>query len=138
MNEQQRFLLISEKKAIGDDLDPKDIFSYLQSKFVLDSDEVELIKAEVTRRKRTEKLLSTLADKDNDAFVHFHGALKYASYQHLAGLLKTGLNGSELSNGADNNLVSGDIHLIFLCYLYSSCLHVNSSFEICSTSLLLY
>lgn len=120
MNEQQRFLLLSEKKAIGDDLEPKDIFSYLQSKFVLNSDEVELIKTEVTRRKRTEKLLRTLPDKGNDAFVHFYGALKYASYQHLADLLTTGLNDEKLNNRTDNNLASGDVHLNLLCSLYSS------------------
>ena len=37
-----------------------DVFSYLQSKFVLDIDEVELIKGELTSRERAEKLIETV------------------------------------------------------------------------------
>ena len=99
MNEQQRFLLISNKKSIGDDLRPEDIFSYLQSKFILNFDEVELIKTEKTSRRKTQKLLSIIPDKGSTAFVHFHGALVDAGYEGLAELLISGLPHEEVGDG---------------------------------------
>lgn len=103
MNEQQRFLLISNKNSFGDDLRPEDIFSYLQSKFVLNFDEVELIKTERTSRKKTESLLKILPDKGSVAFKHFHDALVYSNYQHLAKLLTSGLSESLDSFRPDND-----------------------------------
>jgi len=102
MNEQQRFLLISKEPEIGEDLEPKDILSYLQSKFVLDVSEVEIIKNAIPMRNRVKTLLSMLPDKGSDAFIHFYDALIDSSYSHLAKLLTSGLNDKLSSNGIEN------------------------------------
>ena len=114
MNEQQRYLLKANKKAIGDDLRPEDIFSYLQSKFVLDVEDAELIKDERTSRRRTGKLLDFLSNKGSEAFTHFYDALRDAGYEHLAALLTSGIEDRNVcvgSDDSDDEMPSGNIEL---------------------------
>ncbi|XP_066922573.1 apoptotic protease-activating factor 1-like [Clytia hemisphaerica] len=98
MNEEQRFILISNRKAISQDLLVGDVFSYLQSKFVLDIDEVELIKGELTSREKAEKLVETLLSKKRNFFRHFYKSLKFAEYDHLCELLESGVDDVESSD----------------------------------------
>ena len=95
MNEQQRYLLLAHRKDLGDDLRSEDVFTYLKSKLILDIDDVEIIKAEKTSRRKVEKLFDVLADKSQAPFVHFHDALMYSEYVHLAELLREGINGQQ-------------------------------------------
>lgn len=118
MNEQQTFLLKSYKKTFGDDLRPEDIFSYLQSKFILDVDEIELIKYEKTSRRRTEKLLKMLPEKGSAAFRHLYDALKDSGYDHLAELLTSGFgdgDGMEI-DCSDSDAPSGMMQCMHLTY----------------------
>ena len=112
MNEQQRFLLISNRNNFGSDLRSEDVFSYLQSKFVLSLEEIELIRSEKTSQRRTKKLLSAIPGKGSSAFVHFHDALKDAGYDHLADLLTSGLgNFSQPSTSEDeDDMPSGKVY----------------------------
>ena len=111
MNEQQRFLLISKEPEFGEDLEPKDILSYLQSKFVLDIGEVEIIRNAIPMRNRVKKLLSMLPEKGSEVFIHFHNALIDSSYPHLAKLLTSGLSDKLSSNGIENESSSGNVQL---------------------------
>ena len=124
MNEQQRHLLISQKGPLGDDLDPKNIFSYLLSKFVLNNDEVELINVKATRRGRVEELLRVLREKDSNAFLHFHDALQ-KTLPHLADLLTSGLSNEVPSNGTESSSLpsSSEMQLCPLYYLLFACLN---------------
>ena len=113
MDEQQRYLLLAHRKDLGDDLRSEDVFTYLQSKFILDIDDVEIIKGEKTSRRKVEKLLDILADKGRAAFVHFHNALMDSEYVHLAELLREGIDGQQkncLGNGTEN-IASGILSL---------------------------
>eukprot|EP00794_Sanderia_malayensis_P018164 gene18164-19977_t len=103
MNEQQLFLLKDHRKDFRNDLSPEDVFSYLRSKFVLDEEDVELIKYEKTRRRRTVKLLEILRKKNADAFGHFHDALNDVGggYKHLADLLKSEIGTTDAGSIGD-------------------------------------
>ena len=108
MNEQQRFLLKSNLKRISQDLLVDDIFSYLQSTFVLGTDDVELIKLELTSRNKAEKLISLLLSKEKNYFDHFYDALKYAEYDHLAELLHESVRrDGELAESDDDDSLPG-------------------------------
>lgn len=82
-----------------------DVFSYLQSKFVLHIDEVELIKGELTSREKAEKLIEILLSKKRNFFRHFYNALKYAEYHHLCEVLEDALDeeySDDESSGTSN------------------------------------
>ena len=83
------------------------MYSYLQSSFVLDIDDVELIKLERTSRQKSEKLLTILLSKERNVFGHFYDALKYAEYSHLCDLLESGVNGDRGDLDSDEELPDG-------------------------------
>ena len=62
---------------------------------VLDIDDVELIKSEKTSRLRAEKLISIILSKKINVFAHFHEALRYGEYEHLADILREGVTDNQ-------------------------------------------
>jgi hypothetical protein len=80
-------MLTTNRVEIVEDLLVDDVLNYLQSKFVFDSEDVELIKAESTARRKTEKLLDLIVTKSDAAFYHFKDSLE-EPYPHLAELLE--------------------------------------------------
>lgn len=69
-----------------------DVLSFLQSRFVLNIDDAEIIKNEITSRKKASKLLSILLSKEKNFFAAFYEALQHAEYPHLAELLQPGVD----------------------------------------------
>ena len=80
-------LLVSNRVAIVEDLLVDDVLIHLQSKFVFDDNDVELIRSERTSKRQAEKLLDLLVKKGDQAFGHFLSALK-DPYPYLAELLQ--------------------------------------------------
>lgn len=75
----------------------------MQSTFVLNIDEVEVIKRETTSREQAEKLIDVLLNKKRNYFTQFHNALEYAEYLHLAELLKGALREEDVYNSSDED-----------------------------------
>ena len=69
-----------------------DVLSFLQSRFVLNIDDAEIIKNEITSRKKASTLLSILLSKEKNFFAAFYEALQYAEYPHLAEFLQPGVD----------------------------------------------
>uniref|UniRef100_T2MIQ6 Apoptotic protease-activating factor 1 n=1 Tax=Hydra vulgaris TaxID=6087 RepID=T2MIQ6_HYDVU len=112
MNENQRHILISNRKNISQDLMVEDVLSYLQSKFAINIDDVDVIKLQLTSREKVEKLISILLLKQSNYFGVFYSALKYAEYDHLAELLVNGLTSViDHHDGGDEELASYDVIL---------------------------
>lgn len=88
MLEKHRHLLIKFRGEIVEDLLVDDVLPYLRSKFVLDSEDAEVIRKEPTSRRQAEKLLDILSSKGYNTFDHFFTVLK-EKYQHLAQLLSS-------------------------------------------------
>ena len=90
-----------------------DVFSYLQSKFVVNIDEVELIKGELTSREKAEKLIEILLSKKRNFFRHLYNSLKYAEYYHLCQLLETAVeeefSDEESASDSDEDSEFGDL-----------------------------
>ena len=97
MLEKHRHLLIKFRGEIVEDLLVDDVLPYLRSKFVLDSEDAEVIRKELTSRRQAEKLLDILSSKGYNTFDHFFTVLK-EKYQHLAQLLSSD-ESSEDENG---------------------------------------
>lgn len=97
MLEKHRHLLIKFRGEIVEDLLVDDVLPYLRSKFVLDSEDAEVIRKELTSRRQAEKLLDILSSKGYNTFDHFFTVLK-EKYQHLAQLLASD-ESSEDENG---------------------------------------
>lgn len=91
MLEKHRHLLIKFRKEIAEDLLVDDVLVFLRSKFVLDSDDTEVIRVEKTSHRQAEKLLDILPQKGFEAFDHFFSALS-DKYPHLAKLLQNDSN----------------------------------------------
>lgn len=89
MLEKHRHLLIKFRPEIVEDLLVDDVLVLLQSKRVVDSDDTEVIRGEITSRRQAEKLLDILPQKGYEAFEHFFSALS-DKYPHLAKLLESG------------------------------------------------
>ena len=80
------------------DLDVNNILSYLYQERILSENDVELIKAEKTRKSRTELLLDTVPRKGPKAFAGFVDSLnRQNSTKHLAEMLLD-LTGEGASN----------------------------------------
>ncbi|XP_046850672.1 apoptotic protease-activating factor 1-like [Xenia sp. Carnegie-2017] len=92
MLEEHKHLLNASRISIVQDLIVDDVLTELKAKFIVDISDCEEIKAEVTTRKRAEKLLDLLPKKGYDAFSAFHESLT-EKYPHLAQLLSGGVNG---------------------------------------------
>ena len=73
-----------------EDLLVDDILPFLRSKFVFDSEDVELIRTEKTARRRAEKVLDILPSKGFEAFNYFFDSL-VDKYPHLAQILTDGV-----------------------------------------------
>lgn len=97
MLEKHRHLLIKFRGEIVEDLLVDDVLPYLRSKFVLDSEDAEVIRKELTSRRQAEKLLDILSSKGYNTFDHFFAVLE-EKYQHLAQLLSSD-ESSEDENG---------------------------------------
>ena len=80
-------LLVSNRVAIVEDLLVDDVLIHLQSNFVFDDNDVELIRSEKTSKRQAEKLLDFLVEKGDQAFGHFLSALS-DPYPYLAELLQ--------------------------------------------------
>lgn len=102
MLEKHRHLLIKFRGEIVEDLLVDDVLPYLRSKFVLDSEDAEVIRKELTSRRQAEKLLDILSSKGYNTFDHFFTVLK-EKYQHLAQLLSSD-ESSEDENGFNHVL----------------------------------
>lgn len=89
MLEKHRHLLIKFRQEIVEDLLVDDVIVFLQSKFVLDSEDAEVIRGEKTSLRQAEKLLDVLPQKGYEAFEYFFSALG-DKYPHLAKLLQSG------------------------------------------------
>lgn len=89
MLEKHRHLLLKFRQEIVEDLLVDDVLAFLRSKFVFDSDDTEVIRAEQTSRRQAEKLLDMLPEKGYETFEHFFTALS-EKYPHLARLLESG------------------------------------------------
>ena len=89
MLEKHRYLLIQFRPQIVEDLLVDDVLVFLQSKFVLDSEDAEVIRGEITFHRQAEKLLDILPERGYEAFEHFFSALS-DKYPHLAKLLESG------------------------------------------------
>lgn len=89
MSEAHHNILTANRVEIVEDLLVDDVLNLLQSKMVFDLEDVEIIKAESTTRRSTEKLLDLLGTKSDAAFYHFKEALD-GPYPHLAELLEEG------------------------------------------------
>ena len=81
---------------------------------MLDIDEVELIKGELTSREKAEKLIEILLSKKRNFFRHFYNALKYGEYHHLCELLENAVDekfSDEESSGSSDGGLSefGDL-----------------------------
>ena len=87
MSEEHTAKLILNRVEIVEDLLVEDVLNFLQSKFVFDVDDVELIKAEKTTKRQAEKLLDLLGTKSDAAFYHFYESL-IDGYPHLGELLE--------------------------------------------------
>ena len=111
MLEKHRHLLIKFRGEIVEDLLVDDVLPYLRSKFVLDSEDAEVIRKELTSRRQAEKLLDILSSKGYNTFDHFFTVLK-EKYQHLAQLLSSD-ESSEGENGF--NHVTEDIDSPLQC-----------------------
>ena len=111
MLEKHRHLLIKFRGEIVEDLLVDDVLPYLRSKFVLDSEDAEVIRKELTSRRQAEKLLDILSSKGYNTFDHFFTVLK-EKYQHLAQLLSSD-ESSEDENGF--NQVTEDIDSPLQC-----------------------
>lgn len=72
-----------------EDLLVDDVLAFLRSKFVLDSEDTEVIRVQKTSHRQAEKLLDILPQKGYEAFEHFFSALS-DKYPHLAKLLQSG------------------------------------------------
>ena len=97
MLEKHRYLLIKFRQEIVEDLLVDDVLVFLQSKFVLDSEDAEVIRGEATSRRQAEKLLDVLPQKGYEAFEHFFSALS-DKYPHLGKLLKSGSSEEQFSS----------------------------------------
>ncbi|KAJ7373730.1 wD repeat domain [Desmophyllum pertusum] len=91
MLEKHRHLLLKFRQEIVEDLLVDDVLAFLRSKFVFDSDDTEVIRAEQTSRRQAEKLLDMLPEKGYETFEHLFTALS-EKYPHLARLLESGSN----------------------------------------------
>ena len=80
-------LLTQHRVSIVEDLLVDDVITLLQSKFVFDDNDIELIRSEKTSKSQAEKLLDLLVRKGDQAFGHFLSALQNA-YPYLAELLQ--------------------------------------------------
>ena len=89
MLEKHRHLLIKFREEIVDDLLVDDVLASLQSRFILDSEDAEVIRREITSRRQAEKLLDIIPDRGHEAFQHFFSIL-CEKYPHLARLLQSG------------------------------------------------
>jgi len=101
MLENHRHLLLKFRREIVEDLLVDDVVVFLQSKFVLDSDDIEVIRGEQTSRRQAEMLLDILPKKGYESFEHFFTALS-EKYPHLARLLESGA-----SEDGHNNVFEG-------------------------------
>lgn len=103
MLEEHRHLIIKFREEIVDDLLVDDVLAFLQSKFILDSEDAEVIRSEITPRRQAEKLLDIIPDRGHEAFPQFLAVL-CEKYPHLARLLQSGseedLNGEILPSEA--------------------------------------
>ncbi|XP_069696583.1 apoptotic protease-activating factor 1-like isoform X2 [Periplaneta americana] len=76
MDTVRRMKLQGLREKIVQDVDVEDVFNYLISKGVLSVEDMELIKAEKTRKDRARHLLDILLGKNGSAFEHFVESLK--------------------------------------------------------------
>ena len=83
-----------------------DVLSYLQSKFAINVDDVDIIQLQQTSRQKADKLISILLSKQNNYFAVFYSSLKYAEYHHLADLLQNGLSSVFESSDSEEELAS--------------------------------
>lgn len=97
MLEKHRHLLLKFRQEIVEDLLVDDVVVFLQSKFVLDSDDAEVIRGERTSRRQAEKLLDILPLKGYESFDHFFTVLG-EKYPHLARLLESGSSEEQYNN----------------------------------------
>lgn len=91
MLEKHIHLLIKHRVEIVDDLLVDDVLPFLRSKFVLDNEDVDLIRAEQTSRRKAEKLIDILPSKGFEAFTVFFDSL-VDKYPHLAKILLEGVS----------------------------------------------
>lgn len=111
-------VLIAQRNAIVNDLDVKDVFTFLRSKFVLTEDDEDVILGEKTRRREVEKLLDILLLKGDDAFKWFLSSLE-EKYPHL---VCYGVDNGEVSNqGERNHVLIVAINLIYCSLLSRYC-----------------
>ena len=90
MLEKHIHLLIKYRVELVDDLLVDDVLPYLRSKLVLDGDDIDLIRAEQTPRRKAEKLLDILPTKGFEAFNNFFDSL-VEKYPQLAKILSEGV-----------------------------------------------
>jgi hypothetical protein len=100
MLEQHRHLLIKFRDEIATDLLVDDVLVYLESKHILDLDDKELIRIQLTSKRKSEKLLDILPTKGFEAFDVFYKVLG-DKYPHLAQLLGNGVSEEDYAEVLD-------------------------------------
>lgn len=101
MLENHRHLLIKYREEIATDLLVDDVLVYLESKHIIDTDDKEIIRTQITSKRKAEKLLDILPTKGYEAFGVFY-AIIGEKYAHLADLIKNGVGDTAYGNVLDH------------------------------------
>ena len=95
MLKTHRKLLLKKRVELVKDLEPNEIVGYLFQERILTENDVDLIKAEKTRRSRAELFLNTIPRKGPKAFTEFVKILQQnVGTRHLVGILHDSHTGS--------------------------------------------
>ena len=86
MTQYHRLVLRIKRVDLVNDLLVDDVLMHLFGKLVFDSDDLQLIHAEKTDKRKAEKLLDLLPQRGEQAFGHFLDALR-DPYPHLYEIL---------------------------------------------------
>ena len=96
MNKNHKKILLQTRVNLVKDLEANDVLNYLYQERILSENDVELVKAEKTRKARAEVLLDTIPRKGKRAFDEFVNSLKQQNgTKHLADMLLDLAQGGE-------------------------------------------